>query len=80
MTVKEVEQDYTKTNTMQQLSVKCGKTKSSVVARYFTMWRIRMLVLFMYLRQNSHRYSLGSLQDDKQTVHVTIHNQENKTA
>ena len=30
-----------------------------------TMWRIRMLVLFMYLRQNSHRYSLGSLQDRK---------------
>ena len=42
------------------------------------MWRIRMLVLFMYLRQNSHRYSLGSLQDDKQTVHATIHNQEMK--
>ena len=33
-------------------------------------------MLFMYFRQNSHRYSLGSLQDDRQTVHATIHNQE----
>ena len=29
------------------------------------MCRIRMLVLFMYLRQNSHRYSFGSLETQK---------------
>lgn len=36
------------------------------------MWRIKMLVLFMYFRQNSHRYSLGSLQQIEIAISASI--------
>ena len=40
------------------------------ISSVFTMWRIRMLVLFMYFKQNSHRYSLGSLQNMKIEINL----------
>ena len=35
----------------------------SLLNQYITMWRIKMLELFMYFKQNSHKYSFGSLQN-----------------